>query len=365
MGESMRHLVLILSLLVAMPALGEDKLAAEIADELLEESTAPGVGVAYRIGDRRGLAVRGLRAAGADAKIEEGDLWHIGSITKSMTALIVARLATRGEIRWDDTVKDVLGQRISEIHPDFANASWGDLLRHRSGMRANLGRLAGIGYLGRLEERDVMEDRLRITELALADAPLHKAGETFAYSNLGYLVAGTMLEVATGRAWEDLIREEVFLPLGLRSAGFGAPGRQGRLVQPQGHAGGLFGGWISAPPSGFSDNPPAFGPAGTVHMSLGDLLTYLEANLERPESYLSQEAWARMHDALPGETYALGWAQGRGTRRGHEGSNSLWFAHVSFWAERERALVLVANAAPGGPVSPAFGSALKRFTTAR
>src|SRR5947209_5537965 len=62
-------------------------------------------------------------------------------------------------------------------------------------------------------------------------------GSKFIYSNEGYAIAGAMIERVTGRAWEDLMRERIFEPLGMKSAGFGTPASPGEVDQPWGHAG--------------------------------------------------------------------------------------------------------------------------------
>lgn len=52
---------------------------------------------------------------------------------------------------------------------------------------------------------------------------------TYEYSNLGYMVAGAMAEKLTGKSWENLMRVKLFNPLGMTSAGFGAPGTPGKI----------------------------------------------------------------------------------------------------------------------------------------
>ena len=54
----------------------------------------------------------------------------------------------------------------------------------------------------------------------LFDAP----GVIFSYQNANFILAGAMLERCTGKAWEDLMTTELFQPLGITTAGFGAPG---------------------------------------------------------------------------------------------------------------------------------------------
>ena len=53
----------------------------------------------------------------------------------------------------------------------------------------------------------------------IATKPANPPGEKFAYSNVGYTIAGTMAEKATGTTWEDLVKREVFEPLKLTGAG--------------------------------------------------------------------------------------------------------------------------------------------------
>jgi len=64
--------------------------------------------------------------------------------------------------------------------------------------------------------------------------PASKAGD-FEYSNLGFIIAGAIAEARTGKAWKDLIRAQIFAPLGIADAGFGAPGTPGKVDQPRGH----------------------------------------------------------------------------------------------------------------------------------
>ena len=78
--------------------------------------------------------------------------------------------------------------------------------------------------------------------------PAAQAETEFLYSNAGYVIAGAMLEQVTGESWEELIRTEVFEPLGMTRAGFGAPGSADAVDQPRGHRAGLFGGLNAVAP---------------------------------------------------------------------------------------------------------------------
>ena len=51
----------------------------------------------------------------------------------------------------------------------------------------------------------------------IAKKPIHPPGRRYAYSNVGYTIAGAMAETASGVSWEDLVKREVFEPLARRA----------------------------------------------------------------------------------------------------------------------------------------------------
>jgi CubicO group peptidase (beta-lactamase class C family) len=158
--------------------------------------------------------------------------------------------------------------------------------------------------------------------------PLGPKGTTFEYSNNGYVVAGAMLEAKLGQSWEALIQAHLFEPLGLASAGFGAPGRAGAIEQPVGHAAEPDGTRQAYPVgAGVTDNPAVLGPAGRVHMNLPDLLRYLAAHRDGT-GYLRPQNWSILHTPPFGGAYAMGWVVRDQGRLWHNGSNTLWYAEV-------------------------------------
>ena len=110
--------------------------------------------------------------------------------------------------------------------------------------------------------------------------PASKAGE-FEYSNLGFIIAGAIAEARTGKSWEDLIREQIFAPLGIKNAGFGPPGTPGQDRSTLGTSRtrpGKLDALDPANPDG--DNPPALGPAGTINIALKDWLLFAQDQLD-------------------------------------------------------------------------------------
>ena len=345
-------------ILVSQPVLAQDDLQP-VVDSLLADSGSPGAVVMQGDADGFRIAVAGVRATGTDHRIAADDLWHQGSNSKSMTATLVARLVEQGVVDWDDTVAELLGDAIGTIDPAYHDATFDHLLSHRSGLPGNIGLVSTLRFLSAGTD-DMPEQRLRYAADILSQAPVGPMGETYHYSNAGYVVVGAMLEQATGTRWEALITREVFEPLGLDSAGFGAPGSAGPVDQPRGHKRGLFGGLSAVVPGPRADNPPVMGPGATVHMSAGDIAAYLQAHLAgdrgEDESFLSRESWQHLHTPPFGGSYALGWGV-QDDLLYHAGSNTMWLVQIGLDRGTGRVFMVGVNTAPDGAAEAALRAA--------
>lgn len=308
---------------------------------------------AEKRGGRRVAFADGVRAMGRPEAVTTRDTWHIGSCTKSITATLVARAVEAGLVKWDDTVGGVLGTAVPGMRAEYRDATYRHLLSHRSGLPGGID-LAELIKFPR-EREDAREDRIAFARLALAAAPKGRKEAHFEYSNSGYIVAGAMLEARMGASWEQLVRMHVFAPLKLASAGFGAPGTPGAFNQPVGHApapSGALQPYVPGAP--VTDNPAVVGPAGRVHMSFDDLLTYLGAHCAR-SAFLNAASWQMLHTPPFGGGYALGWER-RGDTIWHNGSNTLWYCEMQ--ADLKRGIVAAAAVNDGRSTIP-VGQALK------
>ncbi|NUP97978.1 MAG: beta-lactamase family protein, partial [Planctomycetaceae bacterium] len=271
------------------------------------------------------------------------DLWHLGSCTKAMTATLAARLVEQGKIRWDTSVESVFPQWKDKLHDDWRATTLEQLLANRGGAPGSAPRELWIALGSR--EGTPQETRTWFVGELLAREPEAKAGTKFIYSNQGFTIAGAMLEAATGKSWEDLMRVELFAPLGMTSAGFGAPGSADEVDQPRGHT------KKPVKPGPRADNPAAIGPAGTVHASLADWAKFANAHLEgaRGEGqFLKPESWKKLHTAPAAQDYALGWGTAErswagGRTLSHSGSNTMWFCTLWLAPEKGEAYLVTTN----------------------
>lgn len=319
-----------------------------------DEYALPAVG-AILVGEHDILAfgVTGMRSIDHDIAVRPNDRWHLGSLTKSMTATVAARLVDAGQLDFDDTVSDVLPGRFPDMLPDYHDVTLEQLLRHRSGLT---GELTGLSVWRNIDTSvmDPVTQREHLLDEVLQLPPEFPPGQGWLYSNAAYVLAGVMLEQASGMAWEQLVEKELFQPLYLQKAGIGAPGTAGDVPdQPRGHDY-RDGELSSVEPGPFADHPPAMAPAGTVHMSLDDLGRYLQAHLAGLRSgheLLPARLFERLHAPEGEESYASGWfvtraAPGGDAVSSHEGSNTMWMAVALVLPAEGLALAVVANRVP-------------------
>lgn len=316
---------------------------AERVVALRTASNVPAVGgVTFNSSSVGAIAVSGVRKLGDPAEVTPADLWHIGSITKSFTSALIAKRVEQGALNLDASLGELLGPARAQ---KFAGATLKNVLSHRAGLPANpsAATLSAIAQSG----EPMPAIRWRVVDLALAAEPLSAPGAGFLYSNIDYILLGSILEEKSGKAWEEIVREEILAPMKLTTAGFGAPGTAGAVTQPRGHRGQLNA-LTPIEPGPFADNLPVFGPAGTMHMSIADLARWGQDHLrgERGQDGVLKAATFKLLHSPPAGDYALGWvSQTKGDQRviWHNGSNTMWYAIVAFNAAADTGVVLVTN----------------------
>jgi CubicO group peptidase (beta-lactamase class C family) len=295
----------------------------------------------------------GVRAAGHPEAVTTGDLWHIGSDTKAMTATMIARLVERGVMTFDDTLAVCFPELAPVMNPAYRKVTLKQMLSHMAGLPPMTDAKDLPAYLGVIKGiSDVKAQRAALAKFYLSQPPAREPGTQFEYSNLGFILAGAAAEQRTGKSWEELVQIEVFQPLGMTRAGFGAPGST-KVDQPWGHD--ERNGKLVAldPAAQDADNPPSLGPAGTIHVSLHDWMLFAQDQMDGAHGHgklLKPETYRALHTPIASNgVYALGW----GSKLGpdgvplvltHSGSNGYWLADVRIWPKHNIILLVAANA---------------------
>ena len=152
---------------------------------------------------------RGYGLANLEARIEAGPTtnYRLASITKQFTAASILLLAEDGRLRLDDRARDWLPSL-----PQAAGAiTLRQLLSHTSGLVDYEDAMPALPAGAQLRDADV----LRILEAE--DRLYFVAGSAYRYSNSGYALLALIVERASGQAFQDFLRQRIFVPLGMHA----------------------------------------------------------------------------------------------------------------------------------------------------
>ena len=134
--------------------------------------------------------------------------FNLGSINKSFTRALIAKLVEQGKIAPDD--------RLSKYLPDFPREKADRItIQQLLDFRSGLGDFFGRKYVEM--DKSKLRDQRDWFPLFVDDPLLYEPGQGQQYSNAGYVVLGAVAEAAAGRNYYDLVRELVYRPAGMTS----------------------------------------------------------------------------------------------------------------------------------------------------
>jgi len=228
----------------------------------LDQQMAPGAAVAI-IRDSSVVFLKGFgyRDALSRDPINEHTVFRLGSVSKCFAAVLSGVLVQEEVLSWDDSVTRFVPQFAlrSEEHTRSV------LIRHV------LSHTLGLPYHAFTTE---VEDNLPLdTMLAhLQQLPLMgKPGQFYSYQNVAYSVISNVIQSATGKAYEEVMQEKIFTPLGMQHASLNYETllSEDNVARPHRKASGR---WI---PQAFSPTYYNVAPAGGVNASIQDVALFL------------------------------------------------------------------------------------------
>ena len=175
--------------------------------KILKDWNAPGIGVGIVAGDKLIFAQGyGYRDYGKKLPFTPTTLCQIASNTKLFTAVAAGLLVEQGKLTWDKPVRDSV-PNIQFYNDQLNNTvTLRDMLAHRTGIT----RHDTIWFKSDFTRRELFE-RLKYLE------PKEPIRQTFLYNNLMYAAAGYLIELQSGKVWEEFVREKIFKPLNMNS----------------------------------------------------------------------------------------------------------------------------------------------------
>jgi CubicO group peptidase (beta-lactamase class C family) len=255
--------------------------------------------------------------------VTANDLWHIGSNTKAMTALLAAVAVSQGRIQWTTTIPQIFPNL--PVSQSYVSVTLRDLLSHQSGFLNAISPVAAV-----VNAPTVTDKRLAAVGWAVQQAP-HVPKGTFYYSNAGYVVATAMLEQVFGTSYEEAMAAHIYTPLGVTGAGWGVQATPGTVTQPVAHAM-QNGSWTVL--ENLNNPPPWAYGAGGMYMSLANWgrlireVLRVEANVSTVASSAeARQTTSHVIDVEPSVSYGMGWyvrnvSWANGKAIYHDGTNT-------------------------------------------
>ena len=268
---------------------------------------------------------------------DEHTAFEIGSVTKTMTAALLAEFIARGEVALSDPIAKLLPPGTPVPSFNGREITIADIVTHTSGLPAVPAtyrpRDVNNPYAG-ATERDLL-DALAATRLT------REPGSKWEYSNFAVIVLSYALARRSGKDYETLLRERLLLPLGMNETYVAQRPSQVRLAQ--GH---LPNGTPAVP----WDFHPDMAGVGGVRATLPDMLRYLEGQLGTRDSAITPalEQTQKQVASVDGHRMGMNWILS--TRNGHtlishEGGTGGYSSFAGFDRAAKRAVVLLSDTA--------------------
>ena len=313
---------------------------AEKVDSLMRSGVVPGVAVGVVDADGARTWSFGITNVEHPLPIDEDTVFEIASITKTMTATVAVRLAAEGRLDLDAPVRRYLpGFRVADAQVS-ERVTVRDLFTHTAGWFGEYLPPTGHGA-----------DAIALGVAAMAGLEQVSPAGTFSYNNVSLTVAGLIIEVIAGRPYEQVIREQLFEPLGMTRSCFRAEDilydrlaaghtvRDGRAVLVR---------------SRFAEGSGG-APAGGVRSTARDLLRYGQAHLGGGAApFVPDAALTAMREPLvatgPAGHVGLSWflEERAGARiAAHGGATVAHMSQLALVPARGAALAILTNGANG------------------
>ncbi|MDK9499442.1 serine hydrolase [Streptomyces katrae] len=225
----------------------DERLQRQLDRLVAQDDGPPGVIAVLTRGDRTRVYTAGVGDIATGRPPHLDDHMRIASIAKAFSGAVALRLVDQGALSLDDTIGDVLPEQPEAWHA----VTLRQLLQHTSGLPDFSAAPAFLRIL-QADPRHVFDSRT-LLDFVAREPLLFVPGSLYEYSNSDNIAVALMAEAATGRRYEDLLKDLVYRPLGLRRTSL----PQGyRLPRPFLH------GYDVSPPAAPEDVSEAVGASG-------------------------------------------------------------------------------------------------------
>ena len=261
-------------------------------------------------------------------------VFDVGSITKQFTAAAILKLEMQGKLH----VEDAITKYFPTAPVDKKVITLHQLLTHTSGLESD--------FAGDYDpvSRDEYVKRILASKLR------SKPGEVYFYANSGYSLLGAIVEIVSGMPYEKYLRENLFLPAGMKDTGYKLPLWSKTAVAVGYHEGKRWGRLTEKPWA--ADGPYwALRANGGIHSTLDDMLRWhaaLTGDAILPAAEKDKMYRRQVREGAGADTYyGYGWSIGDsawGSRLiEHNGGNGTFFADFLRYPDDDLVVVLSTN----------------------
>ncbi|MCF6404331.1 beta-lactamase family protein [Chitinophaga filiformis] len=332
---------LLLPLLLAITHLCHSQGIISFADSVRQHYKVPELAFAVVSSDSvLECHVLGVRRANTTYAAQPGDRFHIGSNTKAITAFIAALLVQEKKIQWNTTILTLFPELRWRTRYVYDTVTLANLLNFR-------GRLQGYSYNSeRPAFRDLHGDyaaqRMQLAANFLTQAPLKPDKNGLTPSNVDYIMAGLMLEKASGKSYKTLV-QELGARLGINFR-FDYPNLKD-TTQPWGHDENLQ---PLVPAESYKMNWLL--AAGNINVSIEEYTRFVRVllmGLKGKSDLLPKKTFEQLLFGMP--YFSYGWFNPPLPSQHHaafnEGNAGAFITKVHIVKEADRAYVIFTNAA--------------------
>jgi CubicO group peptidase (beta-lactamase class C family) len=314
-----------------------------------ERSGVPGVAAGVWADDREAYACHGVTSIENPLPVDPDTVFVVGSVTKTFTATAMMRLVAEGRVELDAPVRRYVPEFTLKDERVAAAITVLNLLNHTAGLEWRLSAETGEG-----------DDALAKYVAKMAGSELvAPPGARASYSQVGYNLAGRVIEKVTGLTFERAVASLLFEPLGMSHTFFAAADVMTRRFAVGHNLGG--GGTLSVARQ-WKDTR-ANNPGGDAGSSVADLLRWARFHLGDgsaetgaqvlPAAVLRQmrQQTVELRGSTLGDALGVGWflRDIDGVRAvGHDGSSNGQFANLLTVPERAFAVAVLSNEGPDG-----------------
>ncbi|PYP76580.1 MAG: serine hydrolase [Gemmatimonadetes bacterium] len=272
--------------------------------------------------------------------LDGNSVFEIGSITKVFTSTVLASLVEEGKVRLDDPVQKYLPASVKIPTLSGKPITLALLSEQRSGLPRLPDNMHPADPTNPYADYSVQQMYDFLSHYQLTRDP----GETFEYSNLGVGLLGHVLSLATGRPYEQLVRDRVLEPLGMTHTSIAlTPWMRDHLALGHDPQGKVVANW----------DLPTLAGAGALRSTTLDMLKFVDAYLQPRPGTLGKAMTLAQHERAPAGAMSIGlnWMIahfGTDTIVWHNGGTGGYRTYVGFVPSRKLGVVVMTNSGGAG-----------------